>query len=173
MATAAKPATAGAIYVAAKGATLPTTPSSAVGADFTSLGYVSEDGVTRTISHDSNTVKDWSGKTVLVLNNGKTETFKFTLLDVTEVKAMELVYSTASESSGTISATQGADNRVGHAFVIDMILADNKAQRICIPNGLVTDIGDIGYKSSEAVGYELTITAMCDAAGNTSYDYIK
>lgn len=173
MATAAKPATAGAIYVGALGATLPTATSGSIGADFTNLGYVSEDGVTRTISYDSSNVKDWSGKTVLVLNNGKTETFKFTLLDVTEVKAMELVYSTATEASGGINATNGADNRIGHAFVIDMILADNKAQRICIPNGLVTEIGDIGYKSSEAVGYELTITAMSDEAGNTSYDYIK
>lgn len=174
MATAANPATAGAIYVAPTGTTLPTSASAAVGSGFSDLGYVSDAGVTRTVSLDSDTVREWGGSVVLALGTGKTEEFKFTLLDVTEVKAMELVYTSATaDTSGNITAKQGADSRVGHAFVIDMILADNQIQRICIPNGLVTSIGDINYVNNAAVGYELTITAMADDNGYTSYDYIE
>lgn len=172
MATAAKPATAGAIFVAAVGTTLPTSSSATLAQDFKDLGYVSDAGVSRSVSLESETVKEWGGSVVLALGTGKEETFKFTLLDVVDVNAMKLVYSSATESSSAISASQGADNRTGHAFVIDMILEGSKAQRIVIPNGLVTEIGDINYVANEAVGFELTITAMADDSGNTSYDYI-
>lgn len=172
MATAATPATAGSIHVAPTGSTLPTSASSTLDSAFKDLGYVSDAGVIRTLSLDSETVKEWGGSVVLALGTGKTEEFKFTLLDVTEEEVMKLVYSTVTSATSAISATQGADNRAPNAFVIDMVLADSKIQRIVVPKGLVTSVGDIQYVMNAAVGFELTITAMADDSGNTSYDYI-
>lgn len=175
MATAATPATAGSIHVAPTGSTLPTTASATLDAAFKDLGYVSDAGVTRTLSLDSETVKEWGGSVVLALGTGKTEEFKFTLLDVTEEEVMKLVYNTVTKTTGanpTISATQGADSRTPKSFVIDMVLADSQIQRIVVPKGLVTSVGDIQYVMNAAVGFELTITAMADDSGNTSYDYI-
>lgn len=174
MVTAAKPAaaTAGAIHVAATTATLPTTAQGTLATDFKDLGYISDAGVTRTLSMESTDIKDWGGTTVLSIGTGKTEQFKFALIEADKLEAMKLVYTAASESSGDISASQGADNRTAHAFVIDMVLEGNKIQRIVIPNGKVASISDIVYVNNAAVSFELTVTAMADASGNTSYDYI-
>ena len=175
MVTAAKPAaaTAGAIHVAATTATLPTTAQGTLATDFKDLGYISDAGVTRTLSMESTDIKDWGGTTVLSIGTGKTEQFKFALIEADKLEAMKLVYtSAAAETSGDITASQGADNRTAHAFVIDMVLEGNKIQRIVIPNGKVASISDIVYVNNAVVSFELTITAMADASGNTSYDYI-
>lgn len=55
-----------------------------------------------------------------------------------------------------------------------MILADNKIERIVIPNGVVTEIGDVTYVDNAAVMFEVTITAVATNGSNvTAHDYIK
>ena len=56
-ASAAKPNIAGAIYRAAKTATLPTTADGALSSDYKCLGYISEDGITNSNSRSSDTFK--------------------------------------------------------------------------------------------------------------------
>ena len=54
-----------------------------------------------------------------------------------------------------------------------MILKDNATKRIVIPRAKVTEIGEVVYSDSDAVGYEVTLTCVADASGNTHYEYIK
>lgn len=172
--SAAKPGVGGGIWMADMSATLPTDASTALPADFSALGYVAEDGVTRSIKRDTNIVHAWGGDPVAVLSNNKTETFKFKLIEPDNLDVLGLTF---GEASGTLAAgitvVSKADIKIPHKFVLSTILANDIHQRVCIPEGIVTEVGDIVYKDNEVLGFEVTITALADASGNTAYEYLK
>lgn len=175
MVTAAKPAVGGAIHVAALGTTLPVTASEALAGAFVSLGYASDSGVTRTVEQDTEVVKAWGGDVVLVLENGKTETFAFSMLDAHSVAALKVLNGdgnvTGTALATGISVVSNNDEKGGHVYVLDMIEKDSTLHRIVIPNGIVSAVEDITYVDSEPVAYGVTITAVADNSGNTVYEY--
>lgn len=171
-ASAAKPAVGGGIWTAPAGSTLPTTSSAALDSAFASLGYVSDAGVQRNISRDSTVIHAWGGDPVAVLSNNKTETFKFKLIEPSNVDVLGLVFGEASGTLATgITVKSKADISTPRAFVIETIMADDVHQRIVVPEAVVTDIGEIVYVDNDVVGFDVTITAMADAQGNTAYEY--
>ncbi len=173
-ASAVKPGVGGGIWSAAKGSTLPTDASTALDSAFSSLGYVSDAGVQRSISRDSNVVHAWGGDPVAVLNTKKTETFKFKLIEPSDVGVLGITFGEASGTLATgITVKSKSDISTPRAYVISTLMADSVHQRIVIPEGVVTNIGEIVYVDNDVVGFELTITAIADAQGNTAYEYQK
>lgn len=172
--SAAKPAVGGGIWMGDMTAALPTNASAALSAAFKTLGYVSEDGVTRAISRDNTVVHAWGGDPVAVLSNNKTETFQFKLIEADNLDVLGLTFGEASGALATgITVKSKADISAPHRFVISTILADNIHQRICIPEGVVSEIGEMVYRDNEVIGFDVTITAMADSAGITAYEYMQ
>ncbi len=170
-----KPASGGAISIAALGTAIPENAVADLSAAYVNLGYISEDGLTNTNSPESDKVKAWGGDTVLVLQTAVEDTFKFSLIEPINTDVLELVYGEGNVSgslSTGITITANANELSAHVFVIDMIMTGNTLKRIVIPNGKVSERGDIVYKDEEAVAYELTVEALPDDDGNTHYEYI-
>ena len=174
--TAGKPKIGGAVFRAALGSTLPTDATTALDAAFKSMGYCSEDGVTNSNSPDSTDIKAWGGDTVLNIQESKDDTWQMTLIEVLNPDVLAAVYN-SSNVSGTlatgITVTANATESEAAAWAIDMVLRDGAVKMVVIPNGKISEVGDIEYTDSDAVGYEVTITAMPDTSGNTHYEYIQ
>lgn len=172
-----KPKVAGAVFRAPLGTTLPTDATTALDAAFKELGYVSEDGVTNNNTPDSDTVKAWGGNTVLVVQNEMTDEWTLTLIESLNPEVLKAVYGdarvTVDSQAGTITVQATADQRIDAAYVIDMIMKGGAMKRVVIPNGSMSELGEIVYKDDEAVGYELTLKALPDTAGVQHYEYIK
>lgn len=174
--SAGMPKIEGAFWVAPVGTTLPTDTSTQLDVAFKGLGYISEDGFTNANSPTSNNVKAWGGDTVLSTQSDRPDTFKVKYIESTNVDVLKLIYGDENVS-GTlatgITVKANALELEEHAYVIDMILRNKTAKRIVIPRAKVSQIADIVYKGTDAIGYETTLEAFADSTGQTHYEYLK
>ena len=170
-----KPKVGGAIHWAPIGSTLPLSATAALDAAFVELGYVSEDGLTNNNSPESDTVKAWGGDTVLNLQTDRPDTFALTLLESLNVDVLKTIYGASNvtvDGSGNITVKATAGEMPSGAWVFDMILKGGRAKRIVVPNGTISELGEIVYKDDEAVGYNVTITDVPDTNGVYHYEYV-
>ena len=125
------------------------------------MGYVSEDGVVNAKSRENTEIKAWGGDKVLDAQTSKTDTFKATFIEARNTEVLKAVHgdSNVSESGGMITIKENSKELDKAVWVIDQILNDGYLKRIVIPEGKVTELGDVTYKDDEAIGYECTITA--------------
>ncbi len=171
-----KPNTAGAIYVAPYGATAPKSAAEGLDDAFKTLGYISEDGLTNNNSPESDEIKAWGGDTVYTTQTGKEDTFEFTMIESTNVDVLKTVYgddNVDGDLKNGITIKANSDELTEHCFVIDTIMRGSTLKRLVIPAGKVSEIGEITYKDDEALGYDVTVTAVPDSEGNTHYEYIQ
>lgn len=166
-----KSAVTGVVSVGPPGTTLPTDSTTALDAALTDVGEIGEDGVVESWDDSQTDIKNNAGVTVRRLLNETAATLQFTMLESTST-TQELFYkgSTVTGTAGAyaleISAPQ-ADPRV---FVLDT-LDGSTHERIVVPNGEVTDRGDVTYAASGVRQYEVTVTAYPDDTGVLVYKY--
>lgn len=175
--TAGKPKVGGHIFRAPIGTTLPTDATTALDNAFIDMGYASEDGLTNANSPESTVINAWGGTPVLTIQESKEDTFSLTFISAMNLEVQKMVYG-ATNVTGTalstgISVSANAKELEEYAYVIETIARGNVAHRIVIPKAKPTEIGEIVYSDTEALGYEVTLGCTADDAGNTHYEYWK
>lgn len=175
-----KPATAGAIFRAPLGTTLPTDPTTTLdSATFKCLGYISSDGVSNSQSRETSEVVAWGGDVVLTPQTKKTDTFKFTLIEGLNAEVLKTVFGDTNVE-GTSLATgitvKANSKELEHAvYIIDRIYNDGTKSRTVIPNAQPTAIDDVSYKDNDPIGFPVTLTAnpYDGYSGDTHREYLK
>lgn len=171
-----KPKVGGAVYRAPVKTSLPTDAKSALNTSFAGLGYISEDGLTNMNSPESEQVKAWGGDVVLNSQTGRPDKFKMKMIESMNPEVLKAVYGDKNVEGvldAGIKVSVNANDLETYAWVVDMILKDGNLKRVVIPCATVTEVGDIVYKGNEAIGYEVTLSAIADEKGNTHYEYIE
>lgn len=172
--------TTGAIKHAPLGTTLPSLSSisaSGVVLDpaFTGDEYVSEDGLTLTPTINTTEIKDWSGATVRKVLDSFDGTLSWTMI---------------STNSGSLGVAFGDDHITsqeateghGNQMMVEMgaylpeaqswvFLMKDGAARIVVlvPNGQVTEVGEVTFAANAAIGWNVTLSTYPDASGNSIY----
>lgn len=160
-------AVSGWVATADPGTAIPTSADDGIPAGFEDLGYVSEDGVVQSINSSTSDIKAWQdGAVVRKVQTSHDLTYSFTLIE-TKPAVLENYY--GNYLSGTVKVT--ADQLPRKPWVIDVLDGDTVIT-IAIPDGQVTERGDITYATGDAIGYEVTVTCYPDSTGTKAYLYI-
>ena len=172
-----KPLATGGVLVAPPGTALPTDASTALAAGFVATGYIGEDGVTQTIGTDTTPVVAWGGDTVRTIQTSHDLTYSFTFLE-NNALVLKAVYgddnvttTAATLSTGTLNAILVNSTELPNKEYALEVKDGDALVRVVIPDGQITEVGDVVYSHSEAIAYEVTIKCYPDASGNKAYIY--
>lgn len=159
----------GGVWRAPRGSVLPTDATTLPGAPFAGAGYIGEDGLTETQDRSTEKIRAWGGDTVKVVQTEFGLTFEFTFIESIKGEVLEAVYGkdnvtsvVASASKGNTHAVKVTSDQLPHeAYIFDVKDGDAHI-RIVVPDGQITEVGEVTYSDGEVVGYQVTIEAFRD-----------
>lgn len=172
--------TTGAILHAPLGTSLPSlssiTPEEvSLDSAFTGNEYVSEDGLTLTPSMSTTEIKDWSGATVRKVLESFDGTLAWTMIS-TNQGALGIAFGDDYIESNEASATHGTQVQASlGAHLPDpqewvFLMKDGDARIvIVVPNGQVTEVGEVTFASNAAIGWNVTLSTYPDEDGECIY----
>lgn len=172
------PLATGGVLLGGTGAISPTDATSPL-VGFNAAGYIGEDGVTETNERSTDRIRAWGGSTVKVVQSEFNVTYQFTFLETLNGDVLKAVYgednvetTAATVSSGTLHAVKINGATLPH-MPFDFEVKDGDAKiRIYVPDGQITEVGDITYSDTEVIGYQVTVEAFDDPEGNKAYKYL-
>jgi hypothetical protein len=177
---AAEPLATGSCLVAPLGTTGPTSATAALNVAFIDLGNIGEDGFTEAMERTTDEKKNFGGKVVKVLQTEYKHTFKFVLMESLNAEVLKSVYGASNVTVTAANGTHGVQvkitkngKRLGHfSWVIDTTDSERNAfYRNYIPDGQITEVGEVKIVHTDVIAYEVTLEAFEDASGNFVYTY--
>jgi hypothetical protein len=172
-----KPLVTGGIYAAPVGTALPTDSVVALNSAFQTVGYVTDDGLTKTVNRDSATVFAWGGDTIALIQKSFSADFKFKMAEYLSVVTQTLLYGSANVSVATATGTDSVAVQVTsqapphNSWVVEMKQGNGRV-RLVIPDGVISDTGDVVYKDDDVASLEVTVTAFADPTAHFFYEYL-
>lgn len=164
----------GYIYSAPVGTTLPTDIETELDAAFKVLGFISEDGYVETVEEDSNDIVDMNGDLMDSSNSNRVESAQFTLAEIkAETLKRQYGENNVTDENGIITVKHNSDSHPVFAYVLELVLKNNRRWRKVIPQGQSSELDDLTIASSELCQRALTMKYLTDENGNTCYDYYE
>lgn len=174
--TTGKPNISGAVFVAPKGTTLPTSATSSLSGSYVCLGYVSEDGLSNNNELTVEAIKAWGGNIVYRSLTEMNDEFGLALIETENTDVLKTVYGenhVTVDGSGNVSVDVVGEDPIERVWVFDLALRGSRAKRIVIPDGAITSRDEITYNDSDAVAFGITISAYPDSNGATHKEYLE
>jgi len=153
----------GKVQVAPLGTTAPT-GIDATWTGATDLGYVSEDGLTESTSTTMEKIRAWQNRTIVrsVVTEGET-TFQLTLIQTNEDILTEVYGLGSGDIASGAFVSDPEVERPHKAWCFDVIDGTNLVRKF-IPDGQITEVGDIVYQNGAAIGFQITVMAYYNSA---------
>lgn len=168
-------ATTGAVAVAPVGTAMPTDARAALPQTWDDGGYVSEDGLSVTITRSTETIRDWSKAAVRTMLTEFAGQIALAFLQVDEFAAKRVfgadnvtIVAATREHGEQMKISIGAELPPIEAWCFSM--KDNDARvRVCVPRGQVTEVNQIDFKPDAGNIIGGTIDTYDDGTGHSIY----
>lgn len=149
----------GGVWKAVPATALPTDATTALIAGYLELGYITEGGVSQSMDEQTTTLKGWqNGDTVRTVQTGHDLVYSFAAME-SNPNVLTAFYGNMTAGKIEVNGSSGTRGR----WVIQVI-DGAKQVRIVIPDGQLTDRGDVQYTNSAAAIFPMSITCYPDSA---------
>lgn len=170
----AKGVKGGYIFSAPVGTELPTDIKTKLDPAFKCLGFLSEDGYVESVDEDADDINDMNGDVMDSTNSKRVESAQLTFAEI-KAATLKRQYGDANvtDENGLITVKHNADSHDVFAYVLDLVLKNNRRWRKVVPKGKSSELDDLTIASSELCQRALTMKYLTDEQGNTCYDYFE
>lgn len=167
--------TTGAILSAPLETELPDSPLTAPDPAFKSSGYISEAGLTLTPERSTATIKDWSGAVIRQILEEFNGTLAWEHLE-TNQESLEnyfgdenvTIAAATADTGEQMTAVLGAFELPRKSYLFR--IKDGKRRvLIKVPDGQVTEQGEVAFTKTGAILWPVTLATFPDADGNNIY----
>lgn len=174
--SAAKGIKGGYIFSAPVGSVLPEKPiakASELDEAFECLGFISEDGIELSEEQDSDQLNDAFGDMMDETYSNRVESSQLTFAEI-KASTLKRQYGpgNVSDENGVITVKHNSDNHPEFAYVLLLMLKDNRKWTHVVPRGKSSELDSLTISSSELCQRAITLKYLTDDAGQTCYDYI-
>lgn len=175
---AGKPLATGGILVGGDSFVAPTDAAGAL-TGASPVGYIGEDGLTRTIDRVTEKIRAWGGDTVKITQTEHSVTYSFTMIEILNADVLKAFYGDDNVTTTAATTTAGTLHEVlingdplpTKEWVFE--IKDGPAKiRQYVPIGSVTEQGETTYADADVIAYPMTIEALPDASGNKVYEFL-
>lgn len=164
----------GGVLVGTAGATLPTSATGTL-TGFKALGLIGEDGLSETADRSTEQVRAWGGSLARTLQTEFGLMYTFQFIETTP-DVLRAIHGVANVTEGTTASELAIkinkEQLPKLPYVFEVKDGENRI-RIVIPQGQITNVGDITYSHNDIIRYEVTISCYADDAGNEGYKYLS
>jgi len=152
--------------------TLPTNASGALSADFSEVGAITADGIAEATEQDRTDIFMWQGNALMRRVAGEyAKTFTFAAAETNLITlGVQFPGSTITQTAEGVTVAEkppAADVRSWVLHGVDGV----RKQRLVIPNGEVTERGEVVWSSENVTVYEWTVSCYVDLSGVVVYRY--
>ena len=166
--------TTGAVAVAPTSTTAPTDATTALPQAWDTGGYVSEDGITLSVSKSFNQIRDWSHATVKSVLSEYDGAITVNFLQVDEFAAKR-VFGTSNVTKTAATTTKGELIKVSIGTDLPPVeswcfnMKDGDARvRVYVPKGQITEVNEMAF-TTDGVIVGGTLTTDDDGTGHSIY----
>lgn len=152
----------GMFFTAPKGTALPAYPGETLGADWTEVGAITEDGITLSLPN-GDVIRNWALVAERKINteNGQiTAPIMYTTKKVLETLfgSNNVTHVAASSSHGNLDSVELAPDVSAEPAAFLFLMKDgDKLAMLGSSDALITEIGDVSFTPSEGATWEATI----------------
>lgn len=146
-----------------------------LGSDWTTGGYVDENGVTMNVNRSMTPIRDWSLSMVRNALTEYTGSISFGFLQVDEFSA-KTIFGEDNVTTTDATATAGAGLKIAIGANMPEIKSfcfsmkdGNSRIRIYIPRGQVTEVGEVSFVPGAGNVYPSTLSTYDDGTGHSIY----
>mgnify|MGYP003083132027 CR=1 FL=1 len=139
-------------------------------------GYISKEGVVKTVNRDTEKIEDWNGDTVIILQTSHSVELKLTVLEAANAYLLKHLFGDANVQVDTegknITIKDNAEEMPHFSLDFEIKGSATSKIRLFAADGQVTGVGDVSFVRSDVVKYELTIECFADVDDNKLYQFI-